>query len=47
VIRSQFVEAVKERFDAEGTDIPYPNTELSDGVEVTNTSLEKGDVTGD
>lgn len=35
-IRSQFVEAIKERFDAEGIDIPYPNTELSGGVEVTN-----------
>jgi small-conductance mechanosensitive channel len=47
VIRSQFVEAVKERFDAEGIDIPYPNTELSGGVEVTNASLENGGVTGD
>jgi len=47
VIRSQFVEAVKERFDGEGIDIPYPNTELSGGVEVTNASLEEGGVTGD
>jgi small-conductance mechanosensitive channel len=36
VVRAQFVEAVKERFDAEGIDMPYPNTELSGGVEVTN-----------
>ncbi|AHZ23341.1 mechanosensitive ion channel family protein [Haloferax mediterranei ATCC 33500] len=35
-VRAQFVEAVKERFDAEGIDMPYPNTELSGGVEVTN-----------
>lgn len=35
-IRAQFVEAVKERFDTEGIDMPYPNTELSGGVEVTN-----------
>jgi hypothetical protein len=35
-VRSQFVEAVKGRFDAEGVDMPYPNTELSGGVEVTN-----------
>jgi len=34
--RAQFVEAVKGRFDAEGIDMPYPNTELSGGVEVTN-----------
>jgi small-conductance mechanosensitive channel len=35
-VRARFVEAVKERFDAEGIDMPYPNTELSGGVEVTN-----------
>jgi small-conductance mechanosensitive channel len=34
--RAQFVEAVKQRFDAEAIDMPYPNTELSGGVEVTN-----------
>lgn len=37
-ITAQFVERVKKRFDAEGIDIPYPNTELSGGVEVTNIS---------
>lgn len=47
VIRSQFVEAVKERFDADGIDIPYPNTELSGGVEVTNASPVKEGATGD
>ncbi|ELZ78014.1 small-conductance mechanosensitive channel [Haloferax larsenii JCM 13917] len=35
-VRAKFVEAVKERFDAEGIDMPYPNTELSGGLEVTN-----------
>ena len=35
-VRAQFVETVKERFDAEGIDMPYPNTELSGGLEVTN-----------
>ena len=47
VIRSQFAEAVKQRFDAEGIDIPYPNTELSGGVEVTNNSPAEGATTGD
>lgn len=37
-VRARFVEVVKERFDAEGLDMPYPNTELSGGVEVTNVS---------
>jgi len=47
VIRSQFVEAVKERFDAEGIDIPYHNTELSGAVEVTNVSPAEEATTGD
>lgn len=42
-VRAQFVEAVKERFDAEGLDMPYPNTELSGAIEVTNV----GDVSHD
>jgi len=45
-VRAQFVEAVKERFDAEGIDMPYPNTELSGGVEVTNVG-EGGAAAGD
>jgi small-conductance mechanosensitive channel len=45
-VRAQFVEAVKERFDAEGIDMPYPNTELSGGVEVTNVG-EGGATAGD
>jgi small-conductance mechanosensitive channel len=36
-VRAQFLETVKERFDAEGIDMPYPNTELSGGIEVTDT----------
>lgn len=35
-VRAQFVEAVKQRFDAEGIDMPYPNTELSGGLEITD-----------
>ena len=44
--RAQFVEAVKERFDAEGIDMPYPNTELSGGIEVTNDGSSET-ITGD
>jgi small-conductance mechanosensitive channel len=44
--RARFLEAVKERFDAEGIDMPYPNTELSGGVEVTNVG-GNGAATGD
>ncbi len=35
-VRHRFIEAVKQRFDAEGLDMPYPNTELSGGIEITN-----------
>ncbi|MEF8791371.1 MAG: mechanosensitive ion channel family protein [Haloarculaceae archaeon] len=35
-VRAQFLEAVKERCDAEGIDMPYPHTELAGGVEVRN-----------
>lgn len=45
-VRAQFVEAVKERFDAEGLDMPYPNTELSGGIEVTNVGAGE-EATGD
>ncbi|AZH25535.1 mechanosensitive ion channel family protein [Haloplanus aerogenes] len=40
-VRAQFLEAVKARFDAEGIDMPYPNTELSGGIEVTNVGGEE------
>ncbi|WP_340099095.1 mechanosensitive ion channel family protein [Salinibaculum salinum] len=45
-VRAEFVEAVKERFDAKGIDMPYPNTELSGGLEVTNVEGSE-EVTGD
>ena len=35
-IRAQFLEAVKQRFDAEGLDMPYPNTELSGELTVAS-----------
>ncbi|MFC6763868.1 mechanosensitive ion channel family protein [Natrinema soli] len=35
-VRARFIEAVKERFDAEGIDMPYPTTELAGGIEVTD-----------
>lgn len=35
-VRTQFVEAVKKRFDAEGIDIPYHNTKVSGNIEVRN-----------
>jgi small-conductance mechanosensitive channel len=44
-VRAEFVEAVKERFDAEGIDMPYPNTELSGGIEVTEAG--SAEATGD
>jgi small-conductance mechanosensitive channel len=34
--RMRFLEAVKQRFDAEGIDMPYPNTELSGELAVAN-----------
>lgn len=41
-ITAQFVEGVKKRFDAEGIDIPYPNTELSGGIKIANGSNSVG-----
>jgi len=35
---ARFVEAVKERFDAEDLDMLYPNSEFSGGLEVANPS---------
>lgn len=34
-VRSDFVQAVKERFDAEGIDMPYPYTELTGEVAIS------------
>lgn len=33
---TEFTEAVKERFDAEGIGMPYPYTELTGSVDVEN-----------
>lgn len=33
---SEYVQAVKERFDAEGIDMPYPYTELTGGIDIEN-----------
>lgn len=46
VVRSQFVAAIEQCFDAEGTDILSHNTELSDGIEVTNVSPGEEAATG-
>lgn len=35
-VRAQFVEAVKERFDAEGIDMPYATTEITGDFEIQN-----------
>ncbi|MEF8853820.1 MAG: mechanosensitive ion channel family protein [Haloarculaceae archaeon] len=40
--RARFLEAVKERFDAEGIDMPYPNTELSGEIAVANDAGVEG-----
>lgn len=35
-VRAKFIERVKQRFDAEGIDIPYPNTQVTGDIEVRN-----------
>jgi Small-conductance mechanosensitive channel len=35
-VRSEYVQAVKERFDAAGIDIPYPNRTIGGGLEIAN-----------
>lgn len=35
-VKAAFVTAVKERFDEEGIDMPYPHTEVTGGVEVSD-----------
>jgi small-conductance mechanosensitive channel len=39
-VRAQFLEAVKARMDADGIDMPYPHTQLTGGVEVTEVGGE-------
>lgn len=45
-VRALFVEGVKERFDAEGIDMPYPNTELSGGIQVRSPHESEGTAAG-
>jgi len=33
-VKTKWVEAVKNRFDAEGVDMPYPHTELTGGIKL-------------
>jgi small-conductance mechanosensitive channel len=33
-VRAAFLEAIKERFDTDGIDMPYPTTELTGGIDV-------------
>ncbi|MCU4799047.1 mechanosensitive ion channel family protein [Halobacteria archaeon HArc-gm2] len=35
-VRGEYVQSVKERFDAEGIDIPYPNRTIGGGIELSN-----------
>lgn len=39
---SAWVQAVKERFDAEGIDMPYPYTELTGGIDIDNLAEADG-----
>jgi small-conductance mechanosensitive channel len=34
--RGEYVTAVKERFDEEGIDIPYPNRTIGGGLDLSN-----------
>ncbi|GAA0250424.1 mechanosensitive ion channel family protein [Haladaptatus pallidirubidus] len=40
-IRSDFVQAVKKRYDAESIEMPYPYRELVGGIDVTNRQSEQ------
>lgn len=40
-VRSEYVQAVKERFDEEGIDIPYVHRELTGGVELLERAEEE------
>ena len=39
--QSDWVEAVKNRFDAEGIDMPYPYTELTGTLDVADAQREE------
>ena len=46
-VKTKWVEAVKNRFDAEGVDMPYPHTELTGGIEVEGIGAPAETVTND
>jgi small-conductance mechanosensitive channel len=46
-IRSDFVQAVKERCDAETIDMPYPHTQLTGGIEVEGIETSQATVSDD
>jgi small-conductance mechanosensitive channel len=47
-VLSEHVRGVKERFDAEGIDMPYPYRQLTGGISIEETSeLDQADVTGE
>src|SRR5699024_4278245 len=39
---SAWIQAVKERFDAEGIDMPYPHTELTGAIDIDNLAEADG-----
>ncbi|EJN58609.1 mechanosensitive ion channel family protein [Halogranum rubrum] len=45
--RSELVQAVKERCDAEAIDMPYPHTQLTGGIEVDGLKSEQTTATSD
>jgi len=41
-VRSEYARAVKERFDDEGIDMPYPHTQLTGGIDVATVEPDSG-----
>jgi len=46
-IRGEYVTNVKQRFDEEGINIPYPTRTLEGDLEVANTAVEEAEAAGD
>lgn len=46
-VRSEYTQAVKERFDAEGIDMPYPHTQLTGGIDVASAGPESVETPAD
>jgi len=46
-IRSEYIKNVKARFDEEGIDIPYPQVDLSGGIELANPQALPGRASSD